>query len=132
VSAKTDVTGTAHFRILGGTNIGEGVNGAPGAPAGCASVVATTTGAASPIGCGGISVVLCSLSVGTPDLAGFNGCANVADTGAFTFIRFGGAPAFRNRADFNFDGTMGVADSGTFTTYRFEAALPHTQGAVCP
>jgi len=100
VSAVTNASGVATFRIIGGAN-NPGLNPA-GVGVGCASVTAD-------------GVSLGSLTVGAPDENNTGG-VTVLDTAAFFDDRFG---AYRGRSDM--DGTgppLGVLDTAIFFGVR--------------
>ena len=126
VSALTDLNGIAVFRILGYSNAMTST--APGAGESCAHVSA---------GCG--NVALGSYSVATADMNGALGGANLGVSGSDTVLyngnRFGGAGAYRPRANFARAVTIQVidgSDTTIFTGFRFGGGSISNAPTPCP
>lgn len=131
VSATTNASGIAVFRISGYSNITSTSPIPPGAGEGCATVTAD-------------GVPLGSYSVATPDLRGATGVGtdlgvNGGDTVIYTSNRFGGAAAYRPRANFaRASGTQAIdgGDTVIYTKFRFStggSTGSTTNGATpCP
>ena len=121
VSATTNASGIAVFRVLGGSNVLASADA--GAADGCASVTAD-------------GVPLGNLSVATADMNAANvGGAGVTgtDTVLFTGNRFGGPALYRPRA--NFAGVVGSidgVDTVQFTGYRFGGGSSANGATFCP
>lgn len=121
VSAVTDGTGHAHFRIMGSTTIINALDGL--AHEGCATVTATAPG--------GPTIVLGTLSVAVGDLKGMDGM-NGTDTTMYTGVRFGGASAYRSRCNYvGVAGTVDGSDTTAFSGYRNGDGAGTTNGPVC-
>lgn len=107
VSAVTNASGIAVFRVLGYSNVVSSL--AAGAGEGCATVTAD-------------GVPMGSYSVGTADMNGALGGANLGVTGGDTTLyngnRFGGAGAYRPRANFARAAGPQAIDGGDTTVYN--------------
>ena len=126
VSATTNGSGIAVFRVLGYSNITAG--SAAGAGEGCATVTAD-------------GVPLGSYSVATPDLNGavspvapVNLGVGGGDTALFNQNRFGGA-GYRPRENYSSNAPNPQAidggDTAVFNTYRFSANSVTNSSNVC-
>jgi hypothetical protein len=113
VTAVTNASGVATFRVAGGANNPGG--NPPGALAGCATVQAD-------------GVPMGSLTVGAPDENNSGGVV-VTDLSAFAGDRFG---AYRGRSDFNGDNAVNVLDLAIFSQFRFGGGSTASCGAACP
>ena len=113
VTAVTNASGVATFRVAGGAN-NPGGNPA-GALAGCASVQAD-------------GVPMGNLTVGAPDENNAGG-VTVGDLSSFAGDRFG---LYRGRSDFNGDNAVTVADLALFSQFRFGGGSLASCGAACP
>lgn len=124
VSATTNASGIALFRIQGYSNVLAGT--AAGAGEGCATVTAD-------------GVPLGQYSVATPDMNGANGGSALGVTGGDTTLynanRFGGAGAYRPRANFARSAVTQVIDGGDTTIYnkfRFLGGSTTNGATACP
>jgi hypothetical protein len=113
VTAVTNASGVATFRVAGGAT-NNGGNPA-GVGADCAEVRAD-------------GVLMGMLTVGAPDENNIGGIT-VADLAAFGGDRFG---AYRGRSDFNGDDVITVADLAIFGQFRFGGGSLASCGAACP
>ena len=117
VSAVTNVSGVATFRLLG--RIGTHPGFATGKVSGCASVTAD-------------GVALGAINVAVADQNGAGGC-NAADGALFLADRDQGAsPKNQARSDFNGAAGVNAADGALFLQLRDFSGVDVTEAADCP
>jgi hypothetical protein len=112
VTAVTNASGVATFRVSGGATNGGG--NPPGHTAGCAEVRAD-------------GVLLGTIRVGAPD-ENFAGGIAGTDLGFWASDRFG---AYRARLDFNGSGAVDGIDLGIWADFRFGPGAGFTH-SLCP
>lgn len=124
VSATTNASGIAVFRVQGYSNVTSAT--AAGAGEGCATVTAD-------------GVPLGAYSVATADMNGANGGSNLGVSGGDTTLyngnRFGGAPAYRPRANLARAVGPQAIDGGDTTIYnkfRFGGGSTTNGATACP
>jgi hypothetical protein len=105
VTAVTNASGQATFRIVGGASAGPG--NPPGITTGCAVIKADGQTLSPP---GGVIVGQYDLNT--------SGGVNAADQGIFLGSLFG---AYRARADYNGSGTVTAADLAKLLSVQFAA-----------
>jgi len=127
VSATTNGSGIAVFRVEGYSNVPGGVP--PGSTEGCATVTAD-------------GVPLGSYSVGTADLNGGLGGSSLGVTGGdttlYNLMRFGGAPNYRPRGNFARDPgfpasqVINGGDTTIYNKFRYLGGSTTNGATACP
>jgi hypothetical protein len=114
VTAITNASGVATFRIVGHANNAAGLNSPGLGTTDCATVQAD----GNPLG---------TLSTAAYDHDGVGG-VNVTDLGNFLADRFG---SYRQRSDYDGNDVLNVTDLGAFLAVRFGGGSTQAVGATC-